>query len=77
VRPVVLEPLVKRSIQRRPSGLKHHLDEAVILEIAGDGPRARCADERAAGEGFGSKRNRRHGETRDGAARGDVISGVD
>ena len=46
-------------------GIEHHLDDAGIFEIAGDRRSERGAQHaRAAGEGFGSEGDRRHGEPR-------------
>ena len=46
-------------------GIEHHLDDAGVFEIAGDGRSERGAQHaRAAGEGFGSEGDRRHVEPR-------------
>src|SRR5208337_4531938 len=46
-------------------GVEHHLDDARIFEITGNRwPKRGAQHARAAGEGFGPERNRRHVEPR-------------
>ena len=63
--PGVLET-ARQPIDPEPTvGIEHHLDDARIFEIAGNRRPERGAQHaRAAGEGFGPERNRRHVEPR-------------
>ena len=50
---------IRQPVDPKPAiGIEHHLDDARVFEIAGDRRPERSAQHaRAAGEGFGSKRN--------------------
>ena len=60
-------------------GVQHHFDDAGVFEIAGDRGSERGAQHaRAAGESFGSERDRRHVEPRKFASiGGGCVVGVD
>ena len=62
-----------------PIGIQHHFDDAGVFEVAGDRrPERRAQHARAAGESFGSQRDRRHVEPREVASSGGGdVSGVD
>ena len=70
----------RQPIDPQPTvGIEHHLDDAGVFQIGGDGRAERGAQHaRAAGESFRPKRDRRHCEPRKFASLGGTcVSGVE